>query len=97
MIIEHAHLRVSDGRDAEFEESMTRALAIIESAPHCHGAEVRRQVESPAQYLLIVHWTSIEAHQTFRTTPLFEQWRALTHHFYAEPPAVHHYSDPLQR
>lgn len=97
MIIEHALLCVGAGREAEFEDSMLRALAIIETAPNCHGAKVRRQVEDGSRYVLVVHWTSLEAHQLFRTTPLFERWRELTHHFYAEPPVVTHYHDPLLR
>jgi hypothetical protein len=33
----------------------------------------------------------------FRETELFGQWRALTHHFYSEPPSVTHFHEPLAR
>lgn len=97
MIIEHALLIVSLGREDEFEASITRALALIESAPDCHGAQVRRQDEDPSTYLLMVHWSSVEAHMAFRGTGLFERWRELTHPFYAVPPVVTHFHDPLAR
>jgi heme-degrading monooxygenase HmoA len=97
MILEHALLPVRVGGGADFEASLHEALSIIESAPGCFGAEVRRQVEDPSTYLLLVRWDSIEAHQAFRETELFERWRALTHPFYAVPPAVTHFHEPLAR
>lgn len=97
MMLEHALLQVSAGREEEFEASMSRALPIIESAPDCHGAEVRRQQEDPSVYLLLVRWSSVQAHEQFRRTDLFEQWRVLTHPFYANKPDVTHFHDPLGR
>ncbi len=97
MILEHALLPVTPGREEEFEASLRDALPIIESAPDCHGAEVRRQVEDGSIYLLLVRWSSVEAHMAFRATPLFEQWRSLTHPFYAAPPTVRHFFEPAER
>jgi heme-degrading monooxygenase HmoA len=97
MMLEHALLKVRAGQEQEFERSMAEALPLIESAPDCHGAEVRRQDEDGSVYLLLVRWTSVPAHLQFRATPLFEQWRALTHHFYVDPPSVTHFHDPLAR
>jgi quinol monooxygenase YgiN len=95
MMLEHALLRVSAGKEDEFERSMAIALLIIESAPDCHGAEVRRQEENGSVYLLLVRWSSVAAHLAFRETPLFAEWRQLTHHFYAEPPSVTHFNEPI--
>ena len=97
MIIEHASLRVTPGRERDFEAAMVPALVIIESAPGCHGAEVRAQLEDPSNYLLLVRWASLAAHGDFRASALYEQWRTLTHHFYVEPPEVRHYGEPLAR
>jgi quinol monooxygenase YgiN len=97
MMLEHALLPVTPGREAQFEVSMAMALAIIEKAPHCHGAEVRRQEENGSIYLLLVRWTSVESHLEFRQSALFEQWRELTHPFYSQPPVVTHFHDPIRR
>ena len=97
MILEHALLPVTPGREQEFEASMRVALPLIESAPDCHGAEVRRQVEDGSVYLLLVRWTSVEAHMAFRDTDLFQQWRVLTHPFYATPATVTHFLEPVER
>ncbi len=97
MKVEHALLRISADAAAEFEASMARALPIIESAPGCHGAEVRRQVEDPSVYLLLVRWESVEAHLAFRESDLFESWRTITHRWYVEVPQVTHFAAPIDR
>jgi heme-degrading monooxygenase HmoA len=95
MMLEHALLPVKEGEEAGFEASMREALPIIESAPECFGAEVRRQAEDGSIYLLLVRWGSIEAHLAFRETELYNSWRALTHHFYREAISVTHFHEPL--
>jgi heme-degrading monooxygenase HmoA len=97
MMLEHAILVVQPGREAEFESSVASALPIIESAPGCHGAEVRRQEEDASVFLLLVRWTSVEAHMAFRASDLFPKWRELTHPFYVSTPVVTHFHDPLGR
>lgn len=97
MIVEHVMLTVTPGREEEYELAMVQALPVIESAPECHGAEVRRQVEDGSNYLLLIRWSSVEAHLAFRATPLFDEWRQLTHYFYSQPPTVTHYREPLAR
>lgn len=95
MIIEHALLAVTPGREEEFEAVLPRAYPIIEAAPGCRGAEVRRQVEDPSTYLLIVRWDSVEAHLAFRETELFGAWRELTHPFYVTRPQPTHFAAPV--
>ncbi|MGA2431971.1 MAG: antibiotic biosynthesis monooxygenase family protein [Acidimicrobiales bacterium] len=95
MIVEHALLPVIPGQEDAFEASMREALPLITSAPKCHGAEVRRQVEDPSIYLLLVRWESVEAHGEFRNSELFTRWKALTHHFYSTPADVTHFQEPL--
>jgi heme-degrading monooxygenase HmoA len=97
VIVEHAVLPVTKGREEEFEATVASALPIIESAPNCFGAEVRRQEEDGSMYLLLVRWSSLAAHMAFRDTELFTQWRELTHPFYSSPPTVTHFREPLTR
>jgi heme-degrading monooxygenase HmoA len=97
VIVEHAILPVTPGREAEFEATMVEALPIIESAPDCHGAEVRRQDEDGSIYLLLVRWSSVAAHMAFRESSLFQQWRERTHPFYRSAPSVTHFHEPLER
>lgn len=96
MIVEHALLQVHAGQEDVFESSMIEALPIIRAASGCHGAEVRRQIEDPNCYLLLVTWESVDAHMVgFRQSADFERWRELTHPFYVERPLVTHFNEPL--
>ncbi len=97
MINEHALVRINPDEHDAYEAAVRGAFAIIESAPGCHGAELRRQHEDPATYLLTVRWTSVEAHLQFRATALFEQWRTATHPFYVAAPEVTHFLEPIGR
>ncbi len=97
MIIEHAWLPVTPGREEDFIASITSALPVITSAPGCHGADVHRQIEHPSTFLLIVHWSSVEDHMNFRASELFTTWRSLTHPYYCEPATVTHFSAPLTK
>ena len=97
MIIEHAWLPVTPGREQEFITSISTALAIIEEAPGCGGAAVRQQIENPSTFLLIVHWTDVDAHMAFRASDLFDEWRSRTHHFYESTATVTHFTEEVGR
>jgi heme-degrading monooxygenase HmoA len=97
MKLEHALLYVTPGREEEYEAAVRQALPILDAVPDCLGAEIRRQVENGSIYLLLIRWSSVEAHMAFRETDAFEQWRLLTHPFYSERPSVTHFHDPIER
>ncbi len=96
MKLEHALLSVVPGREEEYEAAVRLALPILEAVPDCFGAEIRRQEENGSTYLLLIRWSSIEAHMAFRESEAFEQWRALTHPFYVERPSVTHFHEPIE-
>ncbi|MDQ1564954.1 MAG: hypothetical protein QOI14_1905 [Actinomycetota bacterium] len=53
-------------------------------------------MESPNLYLLLVEWDSVEAHTDgFRTSPEYESWKALLHHFYDPFPVVEHFAEAM--
>lgn len=95
MIIEHALLPVIPGREAEFERAFAEARLLIEASPGCRGVSLARGIESPASYLLLVEWDSVEAHEIgFRTSAAYDRWGALLHHFYEPFPVVEHFAPP---
>jgi heme-degrading monooxygenase HmoA len=92
MIFEHAILPIHPGREDEFESAFAAAPAIFARAASCHGVELRRCIEEPTQYELIVSWDDVEAHTVrFRESPLFSEWRGLVGEFFAAPPTMQHY------
>lgn len=93
MILEHAILPVVPGREAEFESAFDEAKAIIASMPGFVDLSLSRSIETPNEYVLLVHWESVEAHERgFRGSPEYQQWRALLHGFYEPFPVVEHFA-----
>jgi heme-degrading monooxygenase HmoA len=94
MIIEHAVLTIEPGREDEFEAVFDgQARHFLAKSPGFISVRLSRGIERPGTYLLLVEWERIEDHlDGFRNSELFEQWRSVTHTFFAEPAAVEHYS-----
>jgi heme-degrading monooxygenase HmoA len=94
MILELAILDVVPGREAEFQRSFAEAQKIISSMPGYLGHDLKRSIEKPSRYLLLVNWETLEDHTVgFRGSPQYQEWKALLHHFYDPFPAVEHYVD----
>ena len=93
MILEVARLDVVSGREQAFEAAFAEAQAIISAMPGYLGHELRRCMEQPSRYLLLVRWRKIEDHtEGFRQSAGYQRWRALLHHFYDPFPEVEHYT-----
>ena len=100
MILEAAALRIRPGESARFESAFREAQAIIASMPGYRSHELQRCLERPGEYLLLVRWDSVAAHEEgFRGSPGYQEWRRLLHHFYDPFPTVLHYEsvDPGNR
>ncbi len=93
MILEVADIRITPGRNAEFEAAIAHALATVASrAAGYRSHQVQRGIESPDRYLLMIRWDTLESHTIgFREGPLFAEWRAIIGPFFASPPQVEHY------
>jgi heme-degrading monooxygenase HmoA len=93
MILEAARLNVKPGREPEFEAVFGTAQQIISSMPGYLSHELQRCLEIKGEYLLLVRWESVAAHEEgFRKSPQYQQWKALLHHFYDPFPTVLHFS-----
>ena len=98
MILEVAHLDVRLGQEQAFERAFSRAQHIIASMPGFSGLKLQRCLERPSRYLLLVQWDTLEAHTVgFRTSPEYQEWKALLHHFYDPFPTVEHYESLVER
>ena len=96
MILEVATLDVRAGQEDEFEAAFKRALPIIAGMQGYISHQIRRCIENPSRYILLVEWAKLEDHtEGFRGSPQYQEWRALLHHFYDPFPTVEHYRDPV--
>ena len=92
MILEAAFLQVRPAQSEAFERAFREAQTIIASMPGYRSHELQRCLERDGQYLLLVRWDSVAAHEEgFRKSPQYQEWRKLLHHFYDPFPSVYHY------
>ena len=94
MILEAARLSVKPGLAQQFEAAFGRAQQIISAMPGYLSHELQRCIEVDGDYLLLVRWESVAAHEEgFRKSPGYQEWKALLHHFYEPFPTVLHYEN----
>ena len=94
MILEIADIRIPPGKQAEFDAAIQHGIAtVISKAVGFSGFEVRKGIESPERYVLMIYWDTLENHTVdFREGPLFPQWRTIVGPFFAVPPVVEHFT-----
>jgi heme-degrading monooxygenase HmoA len=96
MVLEVAILNVRLGQEAEFETAMQHARPLIEATSGFASLNVRRCIETPNRYLLLVEWEMLEDHTIgFRQSDRYSKWRDLLHLFYDPFPIVEHYGEVL--
>jgi heme-degrading monooxygenase HmoA len=96
MILETATLNVRPGYEDAFEAAMRHARPLIATTPGFISMELRKCIETPSRYLLLVNWQTLEDHTIgFRQSDRYPQWRDLLHHFYEPFPTVEHYQEPI--
>lgn len=94
MVLEVAILDVRAAQEANFERDFVLASAYISSITGYISHELNRCVEKRNRYILLVRWTTLEAHTVgFRTSPAYLEWKRLLHHYYDPFPTVEHYSN----
>ncbi|GAA3462970.1 antibiotic biosynthesis monooxygenase family protein [Saccharothrix longispora] len=94
MILEAAALDVRPGLEADFELAFAEAREVVAASPGFVSLDLRRSVERPSRYLLLVRWERLEDHTVgFRQGPLYPRWKALLHHFYDPFPTVEHFRE----
>ena len=92
VILEVAPLRIRAGQAQAFENSFREAQRIISSMPGYVSHELQRCLERTDEYILLVRWESVDAHETgFRGSPQYQEWKALLHHYYDPFPTVLHF------
>lgn len=92
MILEVAMLKVHAGQESAFEAAMVQAAPVIAGSTGYLRHELRRCMETPGRFLLLVQWETLEAHTVgFRQSAAFARWREIIGGFFAEAPMVEHY------
>ncbi len=91
MILEIAQIAVKPGMESEFEKGVTAAKPLFLRAKGCISMELRRSIEIPSRYRLLVGWETLENHTVdFRGSEDFQSWRGLVSHCFDDIPEVEH-------
>jgi heme-degrading monooxygenase HmoA len=92
MILELAMITVRPATEADFERIFPNAVRLIAASPGYVSHELRRSIETPNRYALMVRWRTLEDHMVgFRGAPAFGEWRAQLAPFLQGPPLVEHF------
>ncbi|WP_338608691.1 antibiotic biosynthesis monooxygenase [Pelagibacterium nitratireducens] len=96
MILEIAQIDIKPGFEQEFEEGVRRAAPLFKRAVGFHSLQLRKVVELPQRYQLVVGWGSVEDHVIgFAGSRDFLAWRELVGHCFERLPYVEHSSDVI--
>lgn len=93
MVLEVALIDVSPGSEDAFSVAYKEAAPLVDQTPGCRSMRMTRGIETPTRFVLLVEWDSVEAHEEFRASDRFPQWRALIGPHFAAPPQVEHFRD----
>ncbi len=92
MILEFAQITIRPGSESKFEAVFPAAIKVLGDSKGFLAHDLRRSVETPNRYALIVQWQTLEDHTVgFRGSPAFAEWRAHIGPFLESPPVVEHF------
>ncbi|HTK60808.1 MAG TPA: antibiotic biosynthesis monooxygenase family protein [Pseudonocardia sp.] len=91
-VVEHAHLMITPGQEAEFEAAYLDAAPVLTGAAGCEQADLFRDSEEPGSYLLRVRWTTLADHtEVFPVSAAGEKFASKVAHYFASDPRVRHF------
>lgn len=90
MATEIACIDVTVADSEAFVAAARMAVDRFRAAPGCTAMRVLRSHEVPGRYWLIVEWRDVAAHEAFRRSPAFAEWRGLVGPYFTVPPVVEH-------
>ena len=93
MILEVALLEVIPGKEAAFEQDFAKAGVYISSIKGYIRHSIRKCLEQPNKYILLVEWETLKDHTVgFRQSAAYLEWKKLLHHYYDPFPVVEHFA-----
>lgn len=93
MVVEVGLIDVTPGAEQAFADAYRQARELLAGSPGCLAVRMTQGVETPTRFILFAEWESITAHDEFRASERFPQWRALIGPHFAKPPHVEHFED----
>ena len=86
-------MHIKNNQSADFEKNYKLAKPIISRAKGHRTHQLKKCVETPNKYILIVEWNTLEDHEIgFRKSNDFLKWKELVHPFLTSETLVEHYA-----
>jgi heme-degrading monooxygenase HmoA len=93
MTLEIAIIDVTEGTEDAFITAFGCGRDVVAGSDGCRSVRMTRGVESPSRFVLLVEWDSVAAHEAFRASDRFGEWRGHVGPHFAAPPVVEHFED----
>jgi heme-degrading monooxygenase HmoA len=85
--------RVPSDQAQVFVAAYARAAVTLRESPECQGVELLRSTRDPELFLLLIRWTSAEAHmQGFRRSDRFRRFLAEVGSYVPQLLEMEHYA-----
>jgi heme-degrading monooxygenase HmoA len=92
MILELVTMSIKPELMTAFEAAYAEASPLMSRAQGNLGHELKRCVETPGRYILLIRWATIADHlECFRGSENHQEWQRRLHPFYAAKSLVEHY------
>ena len=90
--VEIIRYKISVDNQKKFIEAYDSTLKILKNSPYCSGLEVIHGVDEPENFIVRIHWTSIEDHlNKFRVSDEFQSFFNLVKPFFNNIQEMKHY------
>ena len=93
MVLEVALLDIKTGSEKAFAADYASAKELVAATPGCRSMRMTQGIETATRFVLLVEWDSVAAHQAFRDSERFGQWRSLVGPHFDGAPRVEHFVD----
>ncbi|MGF6884440.1 quinol monooxygenase YgiN [Nocardia sp. GAS34] len=95
-VLEIAVIPVNTDAGEQATHAIITGAELVNSDHRCHSVTVVRGVEEPGKIILLIEWASIEAHNAFRASDTYRQYRAAIQDHLSGTPAFSHYETLAQ-
>ena len=91
--VEIIRYTIGTHQQVTFEQAYAQAAMHLQASPFCLGYQLLHGVEETANYIVIIHWTSMAEHLNgFRTSAEFGQFFRLVKPFFSSIQEMKHYT-----
>jgi heme-degrading monooxygenase HmoA len=92
MITEVIRYKIPSAQAEAFAQAYQQAESILQNSRHCLGYKLLHGIEEPENWILLLHWDSVEDHEEgFRREPGFGAFLNLVQPFFQQIQEMKHY------